>query len=62
MKSCAAPLHIMPPDTHLQASRETIVRLLERHRVLDALAQSEGARGMLEHPAARSPDGNPDNL
>ena len=52
----------MRPDTHLQASRETIVRLLERHRVLDALAQSDGARGMLEHPAARSPDGNPDNL
>jgi magnesium transporter len=36
---------IIRPDTHLQESLQTIVRLLERHRVLDALAQSqEGPR------------------
>ena len=36
---------IIRPDTHLQESLETIVRLLERHRVLDALAQRhEGPR------------------
>jgi magnesium transporter len=36
---------IIRSDTHLQESLETIVRLLERHRVLDTLAQSrEGPR------------------
>jgi magnesium transporter len=36
---------IVRPDTHLQESLDTIVRLLERHRVLEGLAlRHEGAR------------------
>ena len=36
---------IIRPDTHLQESLETIIRLLERHRVLETLAQRhEGPR------------------
>src|ERR687895_586008 len=40
-----ARMPIIRADTHLQESIETIVRLLERHRVLEALAQRhEGPR------------------